>query len=209
MVDFSSHIIEFLAQMEFIMTKAEVRKQIKLDLQKIGKKFPAYSETICLKLAQTEIYKKAEIILSYMALNDEVDLTKFHEQAISDGKKIFIPRIVPGTSLMDFYEFTALKNLETGSYGIFEPKIDGLKFETSVHSEKILILVPGRAFSKNKLRVGRGKGYYDIYLSKLKKSNEENLILTGVCFQIQILDKIPAEPHDIPMDFIITEENLF
>ena len=60
------------------------------------------------------------------------------------------------------------------------------------------ILVPGVAFSPNGYRLGRGKGYYDKFLSKYS-----NLFTVGVCFREQFYLDIPTEPHDIPMQRVI------
>jgi 5-formyltetrahydrofolate cyclo-ligase len=60
------------------------------------------------------------------------------------------------------------------------------------------VLVPGVAFSPNGYRLGRGKGYYDKFLSKYS-----NLFTVGVCFREQFFLDIPTEPHDIPMQKVI------
>ena len=60
------------------------------------------------------------------------------------------------------------------------------------------ILVPGVAFSPNGYRLGRGKGYYDKFLSKYT-----NLFTVGVCFREQFYLNIPTEPHDIPMQRVL------
>ena len=60
------------------------------------------------------------------------------------------------------------------------------------------VLVPGVGFSPNGYRLGRGKGYYDKFLSKYS-----NLFTVGVCFREQFYLDIPTEPHDIPMNKVL------
>lgn len=61
------------------------------------------------------------------------------------------------------------------------------------------VVVPGVAFTKDGARMGRGKGFYDKYLSK----NEFRALKIGVCFKEQVLDGLPVEPHDVKMDVVI------
>ena len=189
------------------MTKVELRKKIKALLSDSVETFPKASEFICQRILNSEIYKKSSIILSYMALADEVNLDSLMEQALKDGKKVYVPRIIPNSSQMDFYEKTY--DSELNYYGIKEPLEFAPKFQIKNYDEEILFLIPGRAFSLEGARLGRGKGYYDTYISKLKscisQSNLEFIHLAGVCFSIQIFDKIPIEKHDEKMNYIITE----
>ena len=60
------------------------------------------------------------------------------------------------------------------------------------------VLVPGVAFSPSGYRLGRGKGYYDKFLSKYS-----NLFTVGVCFREQFFLDIPREPHDVPMNKVL------
>ncbi|MCR5187760.1 MAG: 5-formyltetrahydrofolate cyclo-ligase [Treponema sp.] len=187
------------------MTKADLRKQVKTLLKNYQEKIPLASEKICQLILNSEPYKKSSIILSYMALGDEVCLDLLMEEANKAGKKIYLPRIIPDSSDMDFYEKTS--DSELNFYGIEEPSASAPKFQIKKYDEDVLILVPGRAFSMQGARLGRGKGYYDSYLSKLKAYNPNNLHLMGVCFSLQIFDQIPLEAHDQKLDYIVTEEN--
>ena len=65
-----------------------------------------------------------------------------------------------------------------------------------------IIVVPGLGFTKDGARLGRGKGFYDRYLE------DKSVIRIGVSFEMQILDCIPTDPHDIKMDFIVTDQEI-
>ena len=188
------------------MTKGEFRKQVKNLLNSSKELFPQASEKISNQLLTSDLYKSSSTILSYMALDDEVNLSIFMEQALKDGKKVYIPRIIPDSSQMDFYEKTPLSDINI--YGIQEPEKNAQKFEIKKYDDEILILTPGRAFSKNGGRLGRGKGYYDTYLARLKEKNAGNLKVIGIAFDLQVFNELPLEKHDEKMDYLVTEKGI-
>ncbi|GAB4014115.1 MAG: hypothetical protein Fur0010_11770 [Bdellovibrio sp.] len=65
-----------------------------------------------------------------------------------------------------------------------------------------LILVPGLGFSRDGERLGRGKGYYDRYLSQF------NGLKIGICFEEMLLKKIPSESHDVKVDFVVSDQGI-
>ena len=95
---------------------------------------------------------------------------------------------------MEFYPYEP-DNLECGAFGIIEPQ----GAEAIEPAQIDLIIVPGVAFTRSGKRCGRGKGYYDKYLSR------EGFRATkiGVCYAEQLAEDIPNEPHDIVMDRVL------
>lgn len=181
------------------MTKQELRIQIKQTLQAHQFSFKNESFRICKKIISSEYYIKSSIILCYMALPDEVDLSQIILQAQNDKKVIFVPKVQMKTTKMNFFEITKNVSLTSGSFGILEPDSSTRIFDfNDFNDENILILVPGRAFSLKGERLGRGKGYYDSFL----KNKPRNCMTAGVCFPFQIVNEIPVEPHDFKMDFM-------
>ena len=208
------------------MTKDELRNQIKEIVTSSTMKatFPAQSRAICEEILHSKRYTSCTTLLAYMPLEDEVDISPVIEEALRVGKKVFLPRIIPQTSHMEFYRYDGSVPTQEGSFGIKEPEPDEsqsfsrfienmsineyapapysstlVELKTELPSqEHILVLFPGRAFTKDGRRLGRGKGFYDLYFSKvplifdIKKS--------GVCFSQQLLADIPITPDDIIMD---------
>lgn len=86
----------------------------------------------------------------------------------------------------------------SGAFGIAEP---GPEAQTCDPSEIDLVIVPGTAFTAAGARCGRGRGYYDKYLSR----PDVHAVKVGVCFAHQLVGELPAEPHDVAMDYIITD----
>ena len=98
-------------------------------------------------------------------------------------------------------EITREADLKLNPFGYYEPKSI-----SPVNIEEIeLVIVPGVVFDKNLNRIGFGKGYYDKILNKLKPSAKK----LAVAHEFQVLEIIPAEEHDVKMDMIITEKNIY
>ncbi len=215
----------FLTEQLILQAKKDIRRQIKakLNLRKnISGLNESDSKKACSLLSDSEIYKKANMILAYMPMPEEVDITPIIKNALILGKYVAVPRIINGTNDMDFYllensasgEESDIKEfenqLERGVFGIREPKEYLKKLSISdirkISYEKgCLILVPALAFEHSGARLGRGKGFYDKFLSALKGSP---VISCGVCFNFQILDSVPTETNDFAVDYILSEMSL-
>lgn len=202
------------------MTKTELRKNIKSLLKETFLSDEKYrdssSEKICSKLLHSDEYRQASVILGYMPLNTEVDVLPILQKALVDGKRVAVPRIIPDTSIMEFYflqQQEIYNQLQVGSYGIYEPDANLPKFQFNDFKslsvkEKILILVPGLAFSKNNNRLGRGKGFYDIFMSSFEKEVVQlnpgiDWKKMGICFPCQVLEQIPVAENDVTVDSVI------
>ena len=85
-----------------------------------------------------------------------------------------------------------------------EPKTEDIKEEKIAGDQTAIFLVPGRVFGEDGERIGRGKGFYDIYLSNFLKTQKKSVLVAGVCFPIQIGKQVPTTEHDIKMDQIFT-----
>ena len=192
------------------MDKQEIRKEIKT-LCSQNKSFLAQKSTeICKKILTSLQYNAATSIFAYMALPDEVDLSPVIQDALENGKNVAVPKIISQTeNIIQFFYLDKTKNLTeqtaTGTYNILEPD-ESLPARLDP-AQKTLILVPGRAFTKEGDRLGRGKGYYDrflgdIFLNGNRKDTEAYVILAGVCFDFQIKKSLPIDDRDIKMDFI-------
>ncbi len=204
--------------------KKNIRRQIKekLSLRKnISGLNESDSKKACSLLSDSEIYKKANVILAYMPMPEEVDIMPVIKNALILGKYVAVPRIINGTNDMDFY---LLKNAKSGKeidkdfenqfdrgvFGIREPK-EYLKklfisdIRNAAYEKSCLILVPALAFERSGARLGRGKGFYDKFLFNLKTTG---IISCGVCFNFQILDSVPTETNDFAVDYILSEMSL-
>lgn len=136
----------------------------------------------------------AHTLLVYNSLPDEVPTQELLDELVGEGKTVLLPRVVNDTE-MEVRRYTGKEDLQKGAFGIMEPT--GTLF---TDYERIdVAIVPGVAFDPKGHRLGRGKGYYDRFLSKVPF-----IYKIGVCFPSRLMDEIPADEYDILMDEVIT-----
>ncbi len=161
----------------------------------------ARSRQIAEQLLQSSIYKECTHICVYEAFRNEVSCKYITEQALQDGKYVYLPVTDNTTKTMDFYQISEDTIYREGNYGIREPELNE---NSKTLQQKALILMPGLAFDRNKNRLGYGGGYYDKYLSL-----HHEHITAALCYNFQIVDELPYEEHDILPDYIVTESEMF
>lgn len=153
------------------------------------------------KLFKLKMYKEAETIMFYVAKSGEVETERMIKESLKNKKKVVIPK-VKGDDLIPSELLDWDKDLETGSFGIKEPKEETLR---PISVDKIdIVIVPGICFDLEKNRVGYGKGYFDRFLSKLSKKTKT----IGIAFDSQIVKDIPRFSHEQALDMIITEKRM-
>lgn len=183
------------------MTKSEIRKAVKEQLKTKQDSLSEYSQKICKKILKSQEFTEADFIFAYSALADEVDLSSVIYEAFKVGKKIALPKVLAEKSTMIFCEISEneFTRLKEGYYGILEP--DNASLDINNIDGNILILTPGRAFTSDGKRLGRGKGFYDKFFSDITKKEIKKM---GVCFNFQILAELPVDEFDINMDGLYT-----
>ena len=137
-----------------------------------------------------EQVRNSKKILLYHPMTDEIDVMKAVRKW-AETKEIYLPAI-EGDDIV-IRQYKSEQDLKVGKYGILEPV--GAVLDNP--EEIDLVIVPGRAFDIRGYRLGRGKGYYDRLLPKMRA------IKIGVCFDCQYIFRVPAEEHDIPMDYVV------
>lgn len=192
------------------LQKKDFRKKVKEVVTKFCK-----DELLCKECEKSafqtftasDVYKQADVIFCYMAMWDEISVSKIIEQAIKDNKKVALPKIDNENSVMDFYFVDSLNNVEPEKiYGILEPNSICEKVILSELKGNVVILVPGRAFNLHGERIGRGKGFYDKFLSQLSEyKNSFNLKVCGVSYSVQITKDFPVEETDYKMEYLLCE----
>jgi DNA primase len=171
-------------------TKAELRKLVKTRIKNMTEEEKKKeSEDVMMKLENTQQFKSAKTILLFHSLPDEVCTHELIEKYASK-KKILLP-VIDGEK-WHIREYKG--DLKTGEYNIQEPTGGNYYDYGSID----LVVVPGVCFDKDKGRVGRGKGYYDRILKEIKAFK------IGICFDCQLLSKVPAEEWDVKMDQVMT-----
>ncbi|MBP1926232.1 5-formyltetrahydrofolate cyclo-ligase [Sedimentibacter acidaminivorans] len=186
-------------------TKGDIRKKILSIRNSIeNKQVIEKSEIIINKLKSISEFKKSKTVFVYMDFKNEVKTLDLIEEMIKEKKRVVIPYTDVDNTVIIPVEINDINiDLKFSSFGYLEPKEE--KVIPIDPFELDLIIVPGVAFDKELNRIGFGKGYYDRILSK--KRNDAKAV--AIAYEFQILDEIPSEEHDIKMDKIITEENIY
>lgn len=144
----------------------------------------------------------AVVIMSYMALGEELDLMQFNEEILQAGKKLAFP-VTLEKGRMEAYIPAEEDSWTVGAYGIQTPIPEK---SLLINPEDLeLIVVPCVAFDTDKMRIGWGGGYYDRYLPRCTKAYK-----IGVAYEVQRMNKIAAESAwDIALDAVITEKHFY
>ncbi|WP_296030475.1 5-formyltetrahydrofolate cyclo-ligase [uncultured Treponema sp.] len=201
------------------MTKNELRKLLKTELSEVSanEKIVA-SKKACGLLFEFITKNDFDIVLSYIDLKNEISPQELNCALMMQNKIVAVPKVVPKTQRMNFYildnSMEILKQLEIGAFGISEPleKKENLFNAENFSKKKICVVVPGVAFGSKGQRLGHGMGFYDIYLSDLKKKCAQNncsLFLAGLCFDFQIKENIPVDGNDIFMDSVFSDKKRY
>lgn len=176
--------------------RAHIKEKIKSisELEKSRK-----SDIIKTKLFSEEVFKKAKTVMFYVSLKDEVSTLSMIDEAIKTGKRICVPVILKEEKRLVACEVKDRRSdLESQYFGICQP-IKGRVREVPLEDID-LVVVPGIAFDKNNVRLGRGHGYYDRFLSRLPDTAKT----IGLAFDFQVVDHLPKDSHDIPVWKTIT-----
>ena len=153
-------------------------------------------------------FKGANIFLCYYPFGSEVNLMDFYQKLLDAGKRLFFPVSITDSHELYFYEINDLKtDFVIGTYQIMEPdKSTGLFSYNKLVSEasnSIVCITPGLVFDRNCKRIGYGGGFYDRFFS-----DKPEITKIAPVFNIQLVDEIDSEKHDIPMDYIVTENEI-
>lgn len=158
------------------------------------------SKTIFRKLKTSPLYQNAQNIMIYIDFRNEVKTDLIIKDLLNDHKKVIVPISIPKTKGMLLSRLIdPKKELAKGTYGVLEPKKEYIR---KVNPDILdLIIVPGVAFDNRGYRIGYGAGYYDRFFDKLSK----DIPSIAICFDLQIVDKVPNDPFDLAVDYILTE----
>lgn len=158
------------------------------------------SRAICKQVIESDEYKAAETIFAYYPLGNEVNCLSVLNEALCDGKRVFLPR-TGAECQMEFFEIHGLDDVEVGTFQVMEPKTYCRQFEPDIDGA-VLVLVPGVVFDRNGNRYGYGKGYYDRYFVRFPQ-----LMRMGLAYTEQVSEEsLENLETDIRMSGIVTEE---
>lgn len=180
------------------LSKKELRQTIITKLKELESKDKAAIECrLNDHLFNSDLWKSINSIGVTLSRGFEWETRPIIEQAWKEGKTVHVPKCYPDEHKLVFYELHSYDQLEVVFYGLQEPKPEE---KYKINKKDIeLLLVPGIVFNKQGFRIGFGGGYYDRFLSDFP-NNTASLIS-----EMQLVDNLPVENHDISVQNIITE----
>nr|WP_211316749.1 5-formyltetrahydrofolate cyclo-ligase [Oceanobacillus arenosus] len=181
------------------MQKSELRKEMISKLKNMTAEMKQEIEgQLAANLYQSEVWQCAKSIGITISQGMEWNTKPIIEKAWDEGKIVYVPKCLPKQKQLIFYRFESYDQLEVVYYNLQEPKADEtLRVEKDVIE---LLLVPGLVFDERGYRIGFGGGYYDRFLIDFPNQTI-SLVAT-----FQLIDQVPTEAFDIPVEQIITEK---
>ena len=183
------------------LEKNKIRKEIlgkrnTLSTEEVEKKSDLIIENL------GKFIKNAENIMIFMDMKNEVRITKLME--LYPKKSFFIPKITDSKNREMKINKYEENELVLHKFGYYESS------SSDFYNENILdiVIVPAVVFDLEKNRIGFGGGYYDTFLKKIREKNKKVLFI-GICYDFQIIEKVPAEEHDVVLDFVVSESRIF
>lgn len=142
-----------------------------------------------------------EMIAGYWPIGTEMDV----RPAMRDMERLDHPLCLPAVKTRDqplvFRQWGDGDPLEDAAHGTSEPEADAPEVTP------LIMFVPGLAFDALGFRIGYGLGYYDRTISALRAG--PGLLAIGIAYAAQLIEAVPREDHDQPLDLIVTENGIF
>jgi 5-formyltetrahydrofolate cyclo-ligase len=177
--------------------KSVLREQIRARAKSLSPAARANaSAELAARLREQNVWRAAKSLLLFAPLPDEPDIWPLLTEALAANKIVALPSFMPGTSIYAARRILdPARDVVIGKFGIRE----GADVSPEIELNQLdLVLVPGVAFDSHGRRLGRGKGFYDRLLAGVRGTK------CGVAFDEQIVDAVPVEPLDIPLNCILT-----
>ncbi len=163
----------------------------------------ARSLAISQKVLTLPEFAAARVVMAYMSMGSEFDTRPLVEAVLQRGAQLVLPRVDKTTKMLALYAVRDLqRDLKSGIWGIREP--DPARCDTVPLAQVDFILMPGAVFDRQRQRLGYGGGFYD----KLLSLPERRALTVAVAFDEQVVAQVPTEPHDIPVDILVSDHDL-
>ncbi len=189
------------------MKNSEIKRTIRREtLQKrdsLAKDLKAEKDiSILQRIIMLPEFSDAKTILFYASFRSEADTMDMIKLSLHLGKLAVLPRVCKKEHILKLYEIKNMDELARGYMWILEPSVDEARLRKL--SDIDLVIIPGAAFDTQGNRLGYGAAFYDKLLATL----ERKIPIIAPAYEEQIVEKIPAEPHDIKVDKIITDKRV-
>ncbi|HEY5999279.1 MAG TPA: 5-formyltetrahydrofolate cyclo-ligase [bacterium] len=148
-------------------------------------------------------FGSASIVCPYVNFREEVETMGLIASLLAAGRRVAVPVHLHGeVHPFSFAELRSLDELVPNHFGIPQPPRETARFLPTAAIP--LFLVPGLAFDPAGGRLGYGLGFYDRAFADAAPGT----LKVGLAFEAQVLERVPTGPHDVPMDFVVTEDRV-
>lgn len=163
----------------------------------------ASEQAILERVLSLEAYRRAKLVHTYVSSKEnEVDTRALICTCLNQGKRVAVPVVMPGTKTLAHALIDGLDQLVVGPWGLAQP--DPAVVTWLPAAARIdLVVVPGLAFDRRGNRIGWGGGYYDRFLAQVQA------VKIGLCYDELVLNCIPGEPHDVPVDLVVAATAIY
>ena len=159
-------------------------------------------QAILEKVLGLEAYRRAKLVHTYVSSKEnEVDTRALIGACLAHGRRVAVPVVMPGTQTLAHALIDGLDQLVVGPWGLAQPDPAAATW-LPAEARIDLVVVPGLAFDRRGHRIGWGGGYYDRFLAQVQA------VKIGLCYDELVLDCIPGEPHDVPVDMVVAETTI-
>jgi 5-formyltetrahydrofolate cyclo-ligase len=183
--------------------KADLRADMRAQLARLSsEERHAASVAACARLATLECFQHASVVMLYMPLVNEVDITPLAIRCFQLGKTVCVPKVDWERRDMTPVEVTSFDDrvMDIDAHGLRVPRGTSVVVPGTID----LVVVPGLAYDPQGHRLGRGGGYYDRFLSRLRRSANT----VGIAFDIQVIEPVPAGAGDVSVDILVTDRRV-
>lgn len=186
-----------------VLSKNALRQQIAERLAALEEPdYQCFNRQIRQLFFRLQPVREARRIMIYHSIGREVVTLPIIETLIRQGKQVALPVCTPKRDLEARAILSLAEVIDTGKFGLKEP---GPEAPSVAVADLDLIVVPGVAFDTAGNRLGHGMGYYDRFLARTGRQSFK----LALAYDFQIVPQVPAEPHDIKMDGVLTPERFW
>lgn len=141
------------------------------------------------------------VVSGYSPIRSEIDPAPLMRKLAEQGARLALPAVLSRGKSLAFRAWSPDDRLMLGPLGILEPSPAAAELVPDI------MLVPLAAFDRQGHRIGYGAGHYDFTLAHLRKAKA--IIAVGVGFAVQEIKAVPALPHDVALDYVLTEKKMY
>jgi 5-formyltetrahydrofolate cyclo-ligase len=145
--------------------------------------------------------KRGAVVAGYSPIRSEIDPTPLMRTVAAQGARLALPAVTARGKSLAFRAWSPEDKLTLGPLGILEPSPAAAELVPDI------VLVPLAAFDRAGHRIGYGAGHYDFTLAHLRKA--KTIVAIGLAFAVQEIKTIPMQPHDVALDYVLTEKHAF